>query len=123
MRRTEWKPLFEHTARIATEFLDGLPERPVSPRADAAAMLAALDRPLPDAGTDPREVIDELARTVDAGLTAMPSGRFFGWVIGGGLPSAIAADWLTSVWDQNTGSGEGTPAAAAIEHVVLQWVA
>ena len=123
MRRTEWKPLLQHTANLATSFLDGLPERPVSPRSDAAAMLDALDRPLPDAPSDPRAVIDELARTVDPGLCAMPSGRFFGWVIGGGLPSAIAADWLTSVWDQNAGSGEGTPAAAAIEHVVLRWIA
>lgn len=86
-------------------------------------MLEALDRPLPDEPTGPEAVIAELARTVDPGLTAMPSGRFFGWVIGGGLPSAIAADWLTTVWDQNTGSGEGTPAAATIEHVVLRWVA
>ena len=62
-------------------------------------------------------------RTVEPGLTRMPSGRFFGWVIGGGLPSAIAADWLTSVWDQNTGSADGTPAAAAIDHVVLRWLA
>ena len=75
-------------------------------------MLEALDRPLPDEPTAPEAVIEELARTVDPGLTAMPSGRFFGWVIGGGLPSAVAADWLTTVWDQNTGSGEGTPAAA-----------
>ena len=86
-------------------------------------MLAALDHPLPDAPTDAVAVLEELARTVDPGLTAMPSGRFFGWVIGCGVPAAIAADWLTSVWDQNTGSGEGTPAAAAIEHVVLRWVA
>jgi glutamate/tyrosine decarboxylase-like PLP-dependent enzyme len=123
MRRTDWKPLFDRTADLATKFLDGLHERPVSPRADAAAMLALLDRPLPDASTDPRAVVDELARTVDPGLTAMPGGRFFGWVIGGGLPAAIAADWLTSVWDQNAGSGEGSPAAAAIEHVVLRWIA
>jgi len=123
MRRTDWKPLLEQTTRIATEFLDGLHERPVSARADAAAMLAALDRPLPADPQAPSAVIDELARTVDAGLTAMPSGRFFGWVIGGGMPAAIAADWLTSVWDQNTGSGEGTPAAATIEHVVVKWIA
>ncbi|HEY5947587.1 MAG TPA: pyridoxal-dependent decarboxylase [Kofleriaceae bacterium] len=123
MRRTDWKPLLEQTTRIATEFLDGLHERPVSARADAAAMLAALDRPLPVEPQAPSAVIEELARTVDPGLTAMPSGRFFGWVIGGGMPAAIAADWLTSVWDQNTGSGEGTPAAAAIEHVVVKWIA
>jgi len=123
MRRTEWQPLLERTCALARAYLDGLPERPVAPRADAAAMLAALDRPLPDAPGDPREVIEELARTVEPGLTAMPSGRFYGWVIGGGLPAAVAADWLTTVWDQNTGSGEGTPAAAAVEHVVLRWVA
>src|SRR5213079_609193 len=93
MRRTDWRSLLDRTTRLATEFLDGLPERGVAPRADAATMLAALDRPLPATSTDPRDVIEELARTVDPGLTAMPGGRFFGWVIGGGLPSAIAADW------------------------------
>lgn len=123
MRRTPWQPLLDHTARLAGAFLDDLPARPVAPRTGAAAMLAALDQPLPAAPTDARAVVDELVRVVDPGLTAMPSGRFFGWVIGGGLPAAIAADWLTSVWDQNAGSGDGTPAAAAIEHVVLRWVA
>ena len=115
--------MLDQTCAIATAFLDGLPARPVSPRADAGAMLAALGGALPDAPAEPGAVIEELARLVDPGLTAMPSGRFFGWVIGGGLPSAVAADWLTSVWDQNTGSGEGTPAAAAIEHVALRWIA
>ena len=86
-------------------------------------MLEALARPLPESPAEPSAVIEELARTVESGLTAMPSGRFFGWVIGGGLPAAIAADWLTSVWDQNTGSAEATPAATAIEHVTLGWVA
>ncbi len=123
MRRTDWKPLLERTSRLATEFLDGLHERPVAPRADAVAMLDALGRPLPEAPTDPIAVVEELARTVDPGLTGMAGGRFFGWVIGGGLPAAVAADWLTTVWDQNTGSGEGTPAAAVIEHVALRWIA
>jgi glutamate/tyrosine decarboxylase-like PLP-dependent enzyme len=123
MRRTDWKPLLDRAAWIATEFLAGLPERPVAPRRDAAALLAALDRPVPAEPSEPRAVLDELAATVDPGLTAMPSGRFFGWVIGGGLPSAVAADWLTTVWDQNCGSGDGTPAGAVIEHVCLRWVA
>lgn len=123
MRRTDWSALLTTTTRIATEFLDSLPERPVVARCGPAAMLAALDHPLPDAAMAPADVIAELVRTVEPGLTAMPSGRFFGWVIGGGLPAAIAADWLTSVWDQNTGSADGTPAAATIEHVVLRWVA
>jgi glutamate/tyrosine decarboxylase-like PLP-dependent enzyme len=108
---------------MATQFLDALPERPIAPRMGPAEMKAVLDRPLPDAPGAPQEVVDELVRLVEPGLTLMPSGRFFGWVIGGGLPSAIAADWMTSVWDQNTGSAAGTPAAAVIEHVVLRWVA
>lgn len=123
MRRTEWGPLLAETCRIATEFLDGLPDRPVAPRRDAAALLAAFDRPVPDDGRDPRAVVAELARDADPGLTAMPSGRFFGWVIGGGVPAAVAADWLTTVWDQNAGSAEGTPAAAVVEQVALRWVA
>jgi glutamate/tyrosine decarboxylase-like PLP-dependent enzyme len=123
MRRTDWKPLLERATRIASEFLDGLPERPVVARHDAAAQLATFDRPVPAGPSDPAAVIDELARLADPGITAMQSGRFFGWVIGGALPSAIAADWLTSVWDQNTGSATGTPAATVIEHVALRWVA
>jgi glutamate/tyrosine decarboxylase-like PLP-dependent enzyme len=123
MRRTSWKPLLESTAQIATDFLDRLPERRIAPLDGPAAMLGALDRPLANEPTAPRQVIDELVRVVEPGLTAMPSGRFFGWVIGGGLPAAVAADWLTTVWDQNAGSADGTPAAAAIEYVVLRWVA
>ena len=123
MRRTDWTPLLERACALAGDYLRGLPDRPVAPRLGPAALLAALDRPAPDASTDPQEVIEELARLVEPGLTAMPSGRFFGWVIGGGIPAAVAADWLTTVWDQNAGSAEGTPAAAAVEQVALRWVA
>jgi glutamate/tyrosine decarboxylase-like PLP-dependent enzyme len=123
MRRTDWRPLLDRTTRIATEFLDGLPDRPVAPRRDVEALLAAFARPMPEAPLDAEAVIDELARLAEPGLTAMPSGRFFGWVIGGGVPAAVAADWLTTVWDQNTGSGDGTPAAAVVEHVALRWIA
>lgn len=123
MQRTDWGPLLDHTRRLATEFLDGLPDRPVAPARDATALHATFDRAVPDEPTDPRAVIDELVRGADPGLTAMPSGRFFGWVIGGGVPAAVAADWLTTVWDQNAGSAEGTPAAAVIEQVALRWVA
>jgi aromatic-L-amino-acid decarboxylase len=123
MRRTRWAEVLEHACRLSVDFLDGLPERPVAPRQGASAIFDALDRPVPAHAADPRAVIDELAAAVEPGLTAMPSGRFFGWVIGGSLPAALAADWLTSVWDQNAGSSEGTPAAAAIEQVALRWVA
>src|SRR5262245_53909467 len=109
MRRVDWKPLLESTTRIATKFLESLPDRRIAARHGPAAMLEALDRPWADAPCRATDVIDELTRVVEPGLTAMPSGRFFGWVIGGSLPAAVAADWLTSVWDQNASSADGTP--------------
>ena len=71
----------------------------------------------PIEGVDPLTVVDELIAGAEPGLVAMPSGRFFGWVIGGGLPAALAADWLTSTWDQNAGLLASSPAAAGVERV------
>lgn len=123
MHRTNWVPLLEKACRHATEFLTGLPDRPVVARRDASAVFAAIDAPVPEAGTPPAAVLDELIALAEPGITASPSGRFFGWVIGGTLPSAIAADWMTTAWDQNATSGAGFPAAAAIEQVATRWVA
>jgi glutamate/tyrosine decarboxylase-like PLP-dependent enzyme len=123
MQRTEWSALLARACRHAVDYLHGLPERPVAPRQGPGALLAAFDRPVPDEPSEPMAVLDELVALADPGLTAMPSGRFFGWVIGGGVPASVAADWLTTVWDQNAGSAEGTPAAAAVEQVALRWVA
>jgi glutamate/tyrosine decarboxylase-like PLP-dependent enzyme len=117
-----WRHLLERALAHSVDFLEELPERPVAARARALEILARIDGPVPDRPSPPAEVIDDLVREAEPGLTAMPSGRFFGWVIGGGLPSAVAADWLTTVWDQNAGSAEGTPSAAAFEQVALRWV-
>ncbi|HEU5055855.1 MAG TPA: hypothetical protein VFU21_05000, partial [Kofleriaceae bacterium] len=123
MERPEWKPLLERTCELALEFLHQLPERRVAPAHTPRDALAAFAGPVPEAGAEPRAVVEELVARADPGLCAMPSGRFFGWVIGGGLPAAVAADWLTTVWDQNCGSAEGTPAAAVAELVAVRWVA
>jgi glutamate/tyrosine decarboxylase-like PLP-dependent enzyme len=114
--------VLERALALAVEFLEGLPSRRVAPAAGSTDLLAALDRPVPEIGEAPEAVVEALARTVGPGLMAMPGGRFFGWVIGGALPASLAADWLTSVWDQNAGSAEGTPAAAACEQVALRWI-
>lgn len=100
---------------LALQWLESLPTRPIGPGADADAVLAAASAPLADAGTEPAAVVDELARIAEPGLMAIGSGRFYGWVMGGTLPAALAADWLVSAWDQNTGLRYATPATAAIE--------
>jgi len=84
---------------------------------------ARLGGPVPDRPTDPREVVRELAEAGDAGAVAIPSGRYFGFVIGGAVPAALAADWLTSAWDQNAGLYVAGPAASVVEEVAGEWLA
>ena len=121
MKRPDWRAPLTVAFERSLSFLEGLPERPVGPQATAAQIRASLGE-LSDAGRAPDEIVRSLAAAVEPGLSAMPSGRFFGWVIGGGLPAAIAADWMTVAWDQNAGSHQGTPSAAAVEQVAIAWV-
>jgi glutamate/tyrosine decarboxylase-like PLP-dependent enzyme len=119
---TDNRKILERVLEEATGFLDGLPDRQVAARADVDGVAAALRRPLPDQGAEPLEVIEELIAGVEPGVVAMPSGRFFGWVIGGVLPATLAADWLTSTWDQNAGLLASSPAAAGVEWVASEWL-
>jgi glutamate/tyrosine decarboxylase-like PLP-dependent enzyme len=114
--------LIERTAAIAREFLERLPERRAGAQAGRAELLAALDLPLPESGTDSKTVIDDLARAVGPGLIASAGPRYFGFVIGGATPTAMAADWLTSAWDQNAGIYAASPAASVVEEVAARWV-
>ncbi|MCY4727732.1 pyridoxal-dependent decarboxylase [Nocardioides sp. STR2] len=106
----------------ALGWLDSLAARPVPPALTAEQMLERLDRRLQDGPTDPVAVVDELAEACEPGLTAMPGGRFFGFVIGGTHPAALAVDWLVSAWDQNSGLRMLTPAHSAVEDVTEAWV-
>lgn len=81
-----------------------------------------LARPLAQCGTPPEDVINDLVRDTDGGLVGSTAGRFFGWVIGGTLPVALAADWLTSTWDQNAASNLTSPAEAVVEEVCGGWL-
>src|SRR5690606_37863660 len=100
--------------RRASEFLRGVDDRPVWPRAGLDAMLAAFGGPLSEDGAEPAAVIEEIASRAEPGLVAIPGGRFFGFVIGGTHPAALGADWLVSAWDQNSGSATLTPATVAM---------
>jgi glutamate/tyrosine decarboxylase-like PLP-dependent enzyme len=113
--------LLDETASYAADFLEGIPERPVTWSADVDELRASLGGPLPEAPADPREVIAHLATAADPGLVAIPSGRYFGFVIGGAVPAAVAADWLSSAWDQNAGLYVGGPSAAVVEEIAGAW--
>jgi glutamate/tyrosine decarboxylase-like PLP-dependent enzyme len=119
---TTWRELLDPALTAALAYLDSLPDRPVWARAAYEDMVQAMDGPLPDDLADPAQVVATLAGLAEPGLAATPSGRFYGFVVGGTHPAALAADWLTSAWDQNAGLGAMAPAAAAAEAVAARWI-
>jgi glutamate/tyrosine decarboxylase-like PLP-dependent enzyme len=123
MDRPDWKGVLGEAYAHAVSYLDGLPERPVHPTADLAQLRAALGGPLPDRPLDARDVVTDLAAAAGPGVIASGSGRFFGFVVGGATPAALAADWLASAWDQNAGLYVLGPAAAVVEEVAGAWTA
>jgi len=116
------RELFRRAAQLATEYLDGLPERPAGARATREELLAALGGPLPERGEDPVAALERFARAMDPGLIASAGPRYFGFVIGAGLPAAMAADWLASAWNQNVSLNALSPAGAAAEEVAIGWL-
>ena len=107
---------------LAEEHLAGLPERRVGAALSYEDAVAALDEPLPADGQDAVAVIEHIAATVGPATVASPGPRYFGFVTGGALPAALAADWLVSAWDQNSFSRVSSPAIAAVETVAERWV-
>jgi glutamate/tyrosine decarboxylase-like PLP-dependent enzyme len=102
---------------LATAWLEQLRDRPVRAAGDPVDLRASL----PDHGEDPAAVLEALAAAAEPGLVASAGPRYFGFVTGGALPAALAADWLTSAWDQNAALHAMSPAAAAAETTVLTW--
>jgi glutamate/tyrosine decarboxylase-like PLP-dependent enzyme len=116
------RQLLEDVTSRAVKYLDGLDGRKVAPAGDAVARLSQLDRPLPEQPAPADQVIRELDDLVSPATTAMAGSRYFGFVIGGSLPAALAANWLAGAWDQNTGLYQSTPGTSRIEQVALRWL-
>ncbi|MBV9591894.1 MAG: aminotransferase class V-fold PLP-dependent enzyme, partial [Hyphomicrobiales bacterium] len=114
--------VLDRAAAHAAKYLEAVQKRPIAATATMRELRSRLAKPLPEAGVAPEKVIDELVRDVEGGILGSSNARFFGWVIGGNLPVAIAADWLTSVWDQNAASNVTAPAEAVVEEVCGEWI-
>lgn len=114
--------LLKNTAERAIKYLQKLDARGVAPSAEAIANLSRFDEPLPDEPIDPERVVQMLDEIGSPATMAMAGPRFYGFVIGGSLPATLAANWLATAWDQNTGLYQVTPATAYIEIVALRWL-
>ncbi len=114
--------LLRATTELATEFLAGLADRPVRATASTDELRAAFGGDLPETGTSSAQVVTRLATAAHPGLIASAGPRYFGFVIGGALPAALAADWLATTWDQNAVLYATSPAAAVAEEVAAAWL-
>src|SRR5207248_3125282 len=114
--------LLRDAAQRAVRYLRGLPDRPVAASPQALARLAELDVPLPDKPMADQDVLALLDEVVGPATTAMAGPRYFGFVIGGTLPAALAANWLAGAWDQNAALSQISPGTAAVEEVALRWL-
>lgn len=120
--KADFHAVLTQTLRHAQSYLDNLDNAPVSATVELAELRRRLSRPLTEDGAEAMVVINELVADVAGGLLGSAGGRFFGWVVGGTLPSALAADWLTSTWDQSAALYACSPAEAVIEEVCGEWL-
>ena len=123
MNEPDWKGALGEAFEESLAYLQGLPLRPIPSQVDLSTLRAALGGAVPEPPVDPREVVADLVAAADQGLMASGSGRFFGFVVGGANPAALAADWLASTWDQNAGLYVLGPAASVVEEIAGEWLA
>ena len=122
MKNEQYRELLRKAYESAAEFVDGVKDRPVGRPVDFAGVLDRMAVPLAADGTDARKVIEDLNKAADPGLVATAGPRHFGFVVGGALPAAVAAEWLAAAWDQNAFSYVLSPAAAAAEEIARKWL-
>ncbi|MEO0917110.1 MAG: pyridoxal-dependent decarboxylase [Pseudomonadota bacterium] len=96
--------------------------RPLDATASAEELRTGFGGPTPETGLDENTVITDLIRAAEPGLVGNTRPGFHAWVMGGSSPVGVAADWLTSVWGQNAGIYQCSPAAATAEEVAADWL-
>ncbi len=114
--------LLPKVCQESLSYYEHLDNTPVAARGQYQDLMNAIDKSFPEEGVAAEEVIDDLIADMRDGLHASTGGRFYGWVIGGNLPASLAADWLTSVWDQNAALFSFSPASAVVEEVAGKWL-
>jgi glutamate/tyrosine decarboxylase-like PLP-dependent enzyme len=114
--------LLEDASQRAIRYIEGVDRRKVAPSREAVSELAKLERDFPEDPTSAEEVLAELDRFVSPATMAIAGPRFFGFVIGGSLPAALAANWLAGAWDQNSAYYDVTPGTAWVEELALRWL-
>ncbi len=114
--------LLDRALDHANEYLDTLRERPVISAERDSALRRRLGGPVPEQPSDPESVLDALALAGVRGTVATAGPRYYGFVTGGSLPIAMAADWLASAWDQNVGLSVMSPLGGAVETVAADWL-
>ncbi len=116
------RKLLGTTAEYAIRYLEGLETRKVAPTEKAIANLSQFEQPLPHEPIEPELVLQLLDQIGSPASVAQAGSRFFGFVTGGSLPAALAANWLAAAWDQNCGLHRITPATALLEQIALGWL-
>lgn len=119
---SRYRPVLERALVHALDYLESLERAPVAASTTVVELRNRLSKPLNEVGLDSVRIIDELVADTADGLLGNAGGRFFGWVMGGSLPAALAADWLTSTWDQNAAINACGPAVGVIEEVCGTWL-
>lgn len=119
---SSWQPALDAAARAAASYLSAIDNRPVVATAGASELRRALGGPLPEHGHDPVTIVQRLSQAASAGTVATQGPRYFGFVVGGSTPAALAADWLVSTWDQNAGIFVLSPLVSVVEETVGSWL-